>query len=124
MPLFTTAGTTYGGFAVERDVFRRRLPDDRWYVYAAGLIDPRDANVATAELVYHKDDNTLVSLVSDTATGAGTVKLALGPVDLFAAAIPAGEAIPVVRLRFTKNAGVDGECLVWTIWTRFLASRQ
>jgi hypothetical protein len=119
---FDTTGAVFGGLAVDREVFRRRLPDYRWYVYAAGLVDPRDANTATLELVYHLDDNTLVSLGSITQAGAGMVKRELGPFDVFnTPGVPAGETIPIVRLRATKTAGVPGEVVAWVIWNRFLA---
>jgi hypothetical protein len=125
MATFGTSAKTYGGFAVDRAVFRRLLPDDRWLVYAAGLLSAGDANTATARLVYQKDNGTQIALGMATTTGSTEVKSRIGPVDLFGTAgVPAGEDVPVIRMQFQKDAGVDGTCLAWNIWLRFLPANR
>src|SRR5439155_16507091 len=87
-----TTVTDLGGVSVDRSVFRKVLPDHRWLVYAAGRVDPRDADGVIIALAYVEDDSTAVSLGSVTLTGAGFVKQTLGPFDVFATAgVPAGE---------------------------------
>lgn len=123
MAAFGTAGRLFGGFAIDRDVFRTLLPDQRVYLYAAGLINPGDGNIATISLVYHKDDNTTVTLLSTTKTGATQQKWTLGPVSMFDAA-GVREAIPVVYLKAQKNAGADGQLMVGCIYPRLIPSGQ
>jgi hypothetical protein len=114
-----------GGIAVDRSIFRRLLPDARWVVYAAGLVNPQDANIATVSLVYTTDAIANVTLGSVTATGAGFSKKSMGPFDVFGTGgVPAGETIPVIRLVMSKNAGTDALFQTWTIWLRLLANKQ
>jgi hypothetical protein len=114
-----------GGLVVDRSIFRTVLPDARWFVYAAGLVNPGDGNTATVALQYVKDTGVLVMLGSATAVGAGWAKLSMGPFDVFGTAgVPAGETIPAIVMTAQKNAGVNGTLSAWTIWTRFLASKQ
>ena len=116
MPTFPAAGKTYGGLALDRSVWRRKLPDRKWVVYAAGWVNPNDANTATIAIVYEKDDGSQVTLGTTTQAGAGKVKKTLGPFDLFGTGgVPAGETVPIVRLKFSKNAGVDGTCEAWNL---------
>jgi hypothetical protein len=121
---FGTSGTTFGGFAIDRAIFGRLLPDARWMVYAAGVVDPGDGNTATVSLVYQKDDGTLVTLGSVAQTGGGATKKRLGPLDVFATGgVPAHEVVPIVRLRAQKNAGADGTVTAWSIWVRLQPRR-
>jgi hypothetical protein len=121
---FGTSLTLFGGVAVDRDTFRRRLPDARWLAYAAGWVDPGDANTATISLRYEKDDGTTVLLGSVTQAGAGRVKKLIGPVDVFGTGgVPAGEAVPMVRIAAQKAAGVNGTLENWTLWIRYLAPK-
>lgn len=126
MPTFTTSGKYFGGLAVDRSVFRRLLPDYRWYVYAAGLVNPGDANVATLSLRYQRDStSTFDTLGSETFTGAGLVKFEMGPYDVFGTAgVPAGETIPIIRFHAAKDAGADGEVAAVTGWVRYLPRQQ
>ena len=117
--------TAFGGVAVDRSVFREVLPDARWAVYAAGWVQPQDANVATLRLVYQKDDVSLVTLGDTTATGNSWQKIAIGPFDVFGtASVPAGETIPMVRLIVLKDAGTAALVQNWNVWVRFLAAKQ
>ena len=121
MPTFSTSLKLLGAYAVDRSIFRERLPDDRWWVYAAGWVDPKDANTATISLRYEKDDGTTILLGSVTQARAGRVKKSMGPFDVFGtASVPAGETIPIIRLGAQKSAGIDGELDGWTIWVRLL----
>lgn len=121
MPTFSTTPTLFGGYALERATFRELQADHRWYVYAAGWVDPKDVNQATVSLVYEKDDQSIITLGSVTQTGSGRVKKKMGPFDVFATAgVPAGEEVPIIRLRAVKNAGIDGELDGWTLWVRHL----
>ncbi len=114
-----------GAISVDRAVFRRLLPDDRWYVYAAGRVDPSDNDGVTVELAYVKDDNTAVVLGGATWTGAGMLKKALGPFDLFGTVgVPRTENIVVVRLQATKLVASTAEMRDWTLWLRLLPSKQ
>lgn len=126
MPTFGTSGSTFGGFAVDRSVFRRLLPDYKWYLYAAGLVSAGDTNTATIKLIYVEDTTgTTHDLGSVTHNTASVVKKALGPIDLFAAAgVPNDEDVVVVRLYAEKDAGVDGTVDTWTVWLRLLPSQQ
>lgn len=122
---FDTSTTVLGGLSIDRFTFRELLPDRRWYVYAAGLVNPADANTATLALVYVKDDMTTVSLGSTTKAGAGWVKFALGPFDVFGTAtVPAAESIACVRFTAVKSAGAAGSVEAVCIWTRFLPAKQ
>ncbi len=121
MPTFGTSPVTFGAIAVDRAVFRRLLPDARWLVYAAGWCDPGDGNDAIVELIYERDDESVVVLGAATFSGAGRSKRLLGPVDLFATSgVPAGEAVPMIRLRARKTAGLDGSLDGWVAWLRLL----
>ena len=121
MPEFTTAGRTLGGLLIDRAEFRPRLADARWFVYAAGWVDPMDVNVATISIRYELDNKTQIVLGSVTASGAGFVKKAMGPFDMFATAgVPAGETIVALRLHAIKDLGVDGQIEAWTLYVRFL----
>src|SRR5689334_16110332 len=82
-PTAAGAGTKlWVGVAVDRPTFRRRLKDARWAVYAAGLVNTRDANTAVIGLQYVKDDGMLVPLgVSLVPAGPGFTKWMLGPFD-------------------------------------------
>lgn len=124
----TVAGpgtTTFGGLSVDRSVFRQLLPDDRWLIYAAGWLDPGDANGAMISLAYQKDNAIFVPLGSSTFVGAGYLKRTLGPFDLFATAgVPPGEQIPVVRFACQKLVGGNAFVNTWTVWARFLSSKQ
>lgn len=122
---FSTAGRILGGWSVDRSVFRQRLPDARWYVYAAGLVNPGDANTATLTLRYVKDDGTTVTLGTNASTGATLQKRVMGPFSLFGTGgVPAGETVVVIELHGVKSAGVDGTARHWTCWTRYLPSAQ
>lgn len=121
MPAFGTSARLFGSYAMDRSIFRELQADSRWYFYAAGWLDPKDGNIATVSLVYEKDDGTQLVLGSVTQAGSGRVKKSMGPFDLFATAgVPAGETIPIVRLRAVKDAGVDGEIDGWCLWVRHL----
>lgn len=125
MPTFNTTGRTFSGLAVDRSVFRQRLPDARWFVYAAGWVNAGDTNVATVSLVYEKDDGAQVTLGSVTHNTATKTKKVMGPFDVFATVgVPAGEQIPVVRLRASKASGADGTIESWVLWLRLLPARQ
>ena len=118
---FSTAGKLFDGYAVNRSVFRELLPDHRWYLYAAGLVNPNDANTATISLRYQKYDTTTVTLGSVTQAGSGLVKKSMGPFDLFAVGgVPMTETVVVIRLNAQKSAGVDGTIECWNIWLRLL----
>ncbi len=123
MPKFGTTARLFGGYAIDRSIFRELQKDSRWLFYAAGWVNPNDGNVASLSLVYEKDDGTQIVLGTVTETGATRVKTSLGPFDLFATAgVPKGETIPVVRLRAVKDAGVDGEIDGWCLWLRLLGA--
>lgn len=126
MPTFDTTGRLFGGVSVDRSVFRELLPDHKWYAYCAGLVNPGDANVATLSLVYVTDTtSTTYTLGSTTKTGSGLVKFHMGPFDVFGtASVPAGEDVPVIRLKAVKDAGVDGTVEAATIWLRYLPRAQ
>lgn len=124
MPTFTTTGKTFGGLSLDRTVFRKLLPDARWMVYAAGWVNPNDANTATISLVYEKDDGSQVTLGSTTQAGSGKVKKGLGPFDVFGTAGVPAEAIAVVRLMAQKTAGVDGTAEAWTMGYHFLPAQR
>lgn len=122
---FGTTERLFAGFAVDRSVFRKTLPDARWLVYAAGWLNPGDGNTATVRLAYEKDDGTLATLATLAQVGGGRLKAKLGPADLFGSAgVPAGETIAMIRLGAVKNTGVNGTVENWTIWVRFLAPKQ
>jgi hypothetical protein len=124
----------YGGVAVDRDVFRRLLPDDRWLVYAAGEVEPPAAGTATLALVYDTGDHTggvatpgATVLGAIAAIGPGGVnrKVLLGPFDVFT---PLGtqaptERIPIVRLRCVSTAA-STILQAWTIWLRLTPGKQ
>lgn len=114
---FPVAGVLAGGFFLDRAQLRQRLPDHRWVLQAYGFVNAGDANIATVELVYQKDDATTVALGSVTHTGATWAKKAIGPLDLFATGgVPKTETIVAVRLRAAKNAGANGTLAAgWTI---------
>lgn len=118
MASFGTSTKTFGGLTVDRRVFRTLLPDNRWLLYAAGLLDPGDSNTATVRLVYQKNDGTVVILETATKVGGGEGKVTLGPVDLYAVPGVPLEDVAVVRLQFQKDAGADGTCVAWNIWGR------
>jgi hypothetical protein len=121
VPVFSTTAKLFGGYALDRATFREFQADDRWLVYAAGWVDPKDGNIATVSLVYEKDDQTVISLGSVTQTGSGRVKKNMGPFDVFATpTVPLDESIPIIRLQAIKNAGVDGELDGWNLWVRHL----
>lgn len=122
---FSTTVVGLGGLTIDRVTFRELLPDYKWYVYAAGLVNPGDANVATLDLRYTKDDITTVVLGSTTATGAAWAKFSLGPFDVFGTAtVPNTESIACVRFTAVKDAGATGSVQAVCIWTRFLPARQ
>ncbi len=125
MAAFSTTPKTFGGFAIDRSVFRRLLPDERWVIYGAGLVDPGDGNTATISVVYQKDDGTFVTLGSITQVGGGLTKRTIGPLDLYGTAgVPTNEGVPIVRLRAVKDAGTDGEVFTWSLFLRLLPARQ
>jgi hypothetical protein len=114
-----------GGIAVDRSIFRKLLPDARWLVYAAGFAAANDANTLSMSLVYQLDNTTLQQLGVVSTTTAGFIKLSMGPFDVFATGgVPAGETIPVIRLRGIKVAGANGSFVAWNIWLRLLANKQ
>lgn len=120
MPTFGTTPRLFGGYMVDRAEVRRLIPDARWFVYAAGWVDPKDGSTATVEIVYEKDDGSVVVLGSVTQAGAGRVKVKMGPFDVFAVAgVPGGEEIPSLRLRASKDGGVNGEVDGWCLRLRF-----
>ena len=120
-----TAGCDCGGLAIDRSVFRKFLPDARWFVYAAGRVDPVDSDGVTIALEYVKDDNTTVALGTSTLTGGGMVKASLGPFDVFGtASVPGGEDVAIVRLFATKENTGFAELRNWCVWVRFLPSLQ
>lgn len=117
--------TAYGGLTIDRSVFRELLPDYKWYVYAAGLVDPGDANTATIGLDYTKDNMVSVSLGSTTKSGSGWVKFSMGPFDVFGTSgVPTTETVACVRLSAQKSGGTSGYLDAVCIWTRFLPARQ
>lgn len=126
MPTFSSSGRVFGGLSVDRSVFRTLLPDAKWYVYAAGMVDPGDANVATLSLRYVENTTgTTHTLGSTTATGAGLVKFTLGPLDVFGTGgVPGGENVPVLQFHAVKDAGADGTVQAVTLWLRFLPAKQ
>lgn len=125
MPTFGTTPVVFGGCVIDRVRFRRKLPDDRWYVYAAGLVNPGDGSTATIELVYQKDDNTFVAIGSTTQAGAGEVKKVMGPFSLFdTPGVPSNELIPVIRIRASKSGGVEGTLKTWHVFVELLPSIQ
>lgn len=119
MPTFGTTKVSYGAFMQSREIFRPLEADRRWFVYAAGWVDPGDGNNATISLEYEKDDESFIVLGSVVASGAGRVKASIGPLDLFATAgVPGTESIVSIRLRAVKASGVDGTMDGWNIWVR------
>lgn len=124
MATFTTAGRILGGKSIDRATLRARLPHARWLLYAAGLVNAGDTNIATLTLRYVKNDGTTVPIGSVTHNANTLVKKAMGPFDLFATAGVPGENIVTVELFGQKNAGADGTARDWTLWTRYLPSRQ
>lgn len=109
---------------MDRSVFRELQPDDRWWIYGVGWVNPKDANQATIAFMYEKDDGTVVQIGTVTQSGSGRVKKSMGPFDIFATAgVPAGETIPIIRLAAIKDAGVDGELDGWVVWVRHLPAK-
>ncbi len=121
MPTFGTSARLFGAYAVDRNLSQEIQADDQWLVYAAGWVNPKDANQATVSIVYEKDDQSVIVLGSVTQSSAGRVKKYMGPFDVFATAgVPAGETVPILRLQASKDAGVDGELDGWTLWVRHI----
>jgi hypothetical protein len=119
------APTIYGGCSVDRSVFRKRLPDTRWFASAAGVVNPTDAAGVTLDLVYLTNAIAAVSLGAATFLGAGAVKATLGPFDVFGTGgVPAGETVPIIALRATKLVAGVATLSHWNIWIRFLPSKQ
>ena len=124
---FTTAAPAFpatniwGALAVDRNEFRRIVPDRRWYLYAAGLVHPHDANTATVALQYLDNSGTLTSIGTVTQAGNAYVKRVMGPFDLFTV-VNNTEAIPVIALTAQKSAGANGSLFGWTMWVRYLSS--
>lgn len=121
MAQFGTVGRRFAGYAIDRNVFRNLLPEDRIFLYAAGAVDPMDGNVATISLRYLTDAGAFVTIGTTTATGAGFQKKEMGPFDLFATVgVPATEQILLFDLHATKDAGVNGVMYPWNIQVRRL----
>lgn len=121
----TLATNTFGGIAVDRSDFRRRLRDNRWIVSAAGWVDTGDGNGATLQLVYVRDNGTFVVLGTLVVPGGTVSKMTFGPFDVFATVgVPAGEQIPVVALTAQKASGANGVLFVWDVWLRLLPSKS
>jgi hypothetical protein len=121
MAAFGTAGRRFGGYVIDRAVFRELLPEHRILVYAAGIVDPGDGNNATISLRYLTDAIAAVTLGTVVRSGAGPVKVAMGPFDLFATVgVPAGEQILAIDLHAIKNAGTNGVLWPWNIHIRRL----
>lgn len=125
---FVGGAQAFGGCTVDRRVFRKLLPDDRWYIYAAGIVNPTDANGVTIDLEYIPGSSGAAigaALLLGTATyvGAGAIKQTLGPFDLYATASKADDT-PVIRLKATKLVGATCTLSNWNVWVRFLPSKQ
>lgn len=118
MATFGTSTRTFGGLAIDRSVFREKLPDETWVLWAAGWVNAGDTNVATVSLAYQKDDASYVSLGTVTHNTATATKKTIGPIDLFAnGSVPQKtETVVMVRLRAVKDTGADGEVENWTVW--------
>lgn len=118
MPTFGTSKRSFGGLAIDRSVFREKLPDETWVLWAAGLVNAGDTNVATVSLEYQKDDATYVSLGTVTHNTATTTKKTIGPIDLFAnGSVPQKtEDVVMVRVRAVKDTGADGTLENWNLW--------
>lgn len=117
MPTFGTTPRLFGGYSESREDVRTLMPDERWLVRAQGFVDPKDANTATIELVYEKNDGTIVVLGSVTQAGVGRVKKRIQWADVFGTVgVPSAEDVPMIRLRASKNAGINGELDGWMGW--------
>lgn len=123
MPTFSTSKQRYGGVAIDRSVFREKHPDGQWVLWAAGLVNAGDTNVATVSLEYQDDSNAFTSIGTVTHNTATTTKKTIGPVDLFAAAVNT-EDVVVVRLCAIKDTGSDGTVECWNIWIEWRPPRQ
>lgn len=123
MATFGTSVQRYGGLAIDRSVFRTKVPDGQWVLWAAGLVNAGDTNVATVSLQYQDDSNNFTSLGTVTHNTATTTKKTIGPVDLFAAVTP-DEDVVIVRLCAVKDSGADGTIECWNIWVEWRPPRQ
>lgn len=114
------------GCSVDRSIFRERLKDSRWAVYAAGIVDTVDANAAVLGLVYVTDAGVIVPLGGiGILAGPGFAKAQMGPFDVFGTAgVPPNEVIPMLGMTAQKTAGGNGALLGWTLWIRFLPPTQ
>lgn len=117
------AAVTLGGCHVDRTVFRKLLPDDRWLIYAAGEVNPGDGNALTITLRYSAANGTLTTLGTIGPTGAGVTKVAMGPFDVFAT-VPPTDPIPGFVLQAAKAAGVNGTAARWCLWLRLLTRNR
>jgi hypothetical protein len=115
----------FGGCAVDRAWSRTVLPDAQWVVRAAGFANSGDGNPFVVSLIYQTNALAVVTLGSATTSVAGFVKLAMGPFDVFGTGgVPAGEAIPVIRIIANKGAGTNAQIAAWTIWLELRANKQ
>lgn len=118
----TTTAASLGGIAVDRSWLRKLAPDTRWVARAYGLVDPADANGVTIYCEYVSDAIALTTLGSITPTGAGYQKASMGPFDVFGTGgVPAGETIPIVRLRAQKVTSGSANLAQWTLWLELRA---
>ena len=120
----STTPTLLGGFTIPWDVFRPLLPDDRWAIYAAGIVVAPGPSV-TLTVSYQKDNGALVPIGTATiAPTASEHKAEIGPFPARGAfavplGVPAGEnIISVVLGAALSAAGTAATMKRWTMWLR------
>lgn len=124
------APQTFGGMTFDRRVFRALLPDERLYVYAAGIVEPADANGCKIEIEYIPGVDggvvgAAVLLGTETYVGAGVTKQALGPFDVYGTGgTSKADDVTVIQLKVTKLIGATTTVADWCLWARFLSSKQ
>lgn len=115
-----------GGWSFDRQTLRSRIPNDRWWVYAAALVNPGDGNTLTLRIRYVDDSGVSHTILTGAYSGASKQKVVLGPFDLFgvAAGFATNENVVVLEAEAQKASGVDGDVKYPTVWVRYLPSRS
>ena len=73
----TTTATILGGFTIPFDLIRDLLPDDRWAIYAAGMVTAPGPQVKLT-VSYQLDGGSLVPVGATTVTQTNG-KAEIGP---------------------------------------------
>jgi len=122
----TTTTTILGGFTLPLATLRDLLPDDRWAIYAAGMVTTA-GTLVKATISYQLDGGSLIPVGSATLPASGKAEIGPFPVrGPFATplGVPTGENIIAIVLQGELvAAGNAADLRRWTMWLRMTPRR-